>query len=240
MIQAVLFDVGDTLLHFETAKARRFVAKGARPAHERLCEIGFDPPAYESYVRAIKRSFQRTYIWSRVRRREAQLVRAFKRAHHRMGIHVNDDQMNDLALLCTSSFRRFFTMDEETTIVVEQLAAAKFKLGLVSNTLFPGFAIDDFLRCEGLLDYFPVRIYSSDVRYMKPHRKIFRLALDQLGVPASQTLFVGDRMDNDVKGPSRVGMKTALFVRNGSVPRSRYGPDHIIRRLSEIPAILQT
>jgi FMN phosphatase YigB (HAD superfamily) len=219
MIQAVLFDVGDTLLHFETAKARRFVAKGARPAHERLCEIGFDPPAYESYVRAIKRSFQWAYVWSRLRRREAQLVRAFKRAHHRMGIYVDDEQMNDLALRCTSPFRRFFTMDEETTVVVERLAAAKFKLGLVSNTLFPGL---------------------SDVRYMKPHRKIFRLALDQLGVPAGETLFVGDRMDNDVKGPSRVGMKTALFVRNGSVPRSRYGPDHIIRRLSEVPVILQT
>ncbi len=238
MIQAVLFDVGDTLLHFATSKARQFLASGTRGAYDRLGELGYRLPAYEKYGRAIKRSFQWAYLFSRIRRREAQLLRVFKRAHHRMGVHVDDEQMNDLALRITSPFRRLFAMDEDAADVVARLDAARLKLGLVSNTLFPGFAIDDFLQCEGLLEYFPVRIYSSDVGYMKPHRKIFRLALDRLGVAASRTLFVGDRLDKDVKGPSRVGMRTALLVRNGRAPRGRVRPDHIIRSLAEVPAIV--
>ncbi|MGB2987340.1 MAG: HAD family hydrolase [Phycisphaerae bacterium] len=239
MIEAVLFDIGDTLLHFETSKAREFLDAATRPGYERLCELGYRPPAYHVYVRAIRRAFQWAYLWSRVMRREVQIVRAFERCHRRMGIHLDNEQLNDLGLRCTQALRRFLSMDDDAVDVVARLDAAGFKLGIVSNTPFPSFAIDDFLQYEGLLDHFPVRIYSSDVRYMKPHRKIFHLALDQLGVAPARTLFIGDRVDKDVKGPARVGMKTALLTRNGQIPRGRVRPDHIIHRLAEIPAILQ-
>jgi len=111
---------------------------------------------------------------------------------------------------------------------------------LVSNTLFPGFAVDDVLRHEKLLERFPVRVYSSDVGYMKPHRRIFEAALEQMCVPAEQTVFVGDRVDNDVRGAARLGMKTILMVRNGHVPRGRVRPDYIVRTLSEVPTVLHT
>jgi FMN phosphatase YigB (HAD superfamily) len=123
---------------------------------------------------------------------------------------------------------------------MSELCGAGYKLGLVSNTLFPGFAIDDMLRFAGLLDWLPVRLYSSEVRYMKPHRWIFERALDELGVAGHEAIFVGDRMDNDVKGASRVGMKTVLVAKNGLVPRGSVRPDHIIRRLSEVPQILRS
>ena len=76
------------------------------------------------------------------------------------------------------------------------------------------------------------------MRNMKPHRKIFRLAPDQGGGAADRNPLVGDRMDNYVKGRSRVGMKTDLVSRNGQRPRGRYQPDHTIRNHMEITGIL--
>jgi putative hydrolase of the HAD superfamily len=240
MIDAVLFDLGDTLLHFETERARHFLESATRPAYDRLIEWGFRPPDYRAYLRAVKRRFLRAYLWSRVIRREAQLVEAFHRLHHRMGIDLDDAQMTDLAMRCVPPLRQFFVVDGEARPVMAQLQAAGFKLGLVSNTLFPGFAVDDVLRHEKLLERFPVRVYSSDVGYMKPHRRIFEAAIEQMGVPAEQTVFVGDRVDNDVRGAARLGMKTILMVRNGHVPRGRVRPDHIVRALSEVPTVLRT
>jgi putative hydrolase of the HAD superfamily len=156
-----------------------------------------------------------------------------------MGIHLTDEEVNELGMRCTQALRKFLSMDDDAVEVVHALAKAGFKLGLVSNTPFPAFAIDDFLQFEGLFDYFPIRVYSSAVRYMKPQRRIFRLALDQLGVAPEKILFVGDRVDKDVKGPARVGMRTALLAKNGRVIRGRVRPDHIISRLTEVPAILQ-
>ena len=114
-----------------------------------------------------------------------------------------------------------------------------YKLGLISNTLFPGISIDGALRQEGLLDFFPVRIYSSEVGFMKPQREIFQTALDQIGVVPERALYVGDRMDKDVKGPARLGMKTALLNRSGGFRQGRVRPDHVIRRLSEVPRLLK-
>ena len=239
MIDAVLFDLGDTLLHFETDQARRFLESATRPVHDRLLDLGFRPPEYRTYLRSIKRRFLRAYLWSRLIRREAQLLHAFHRLHHRMGIDLDDAQMIDLAMRCVPPFRRFFAVDGQARSVMAQLQATGFKLGLVSNTLFPGFTVDDVLRHEKLLECFPVRVYSSDVGYMKPHRRIFEAALDRLGVAAARTVFVGDRVGNDIRGASRVGMKTILLVRNGQVPRGRVRPDHTVRDLSEVPTVLQ-
>lgn len=237
-IEAVLFDLGDTIVHFETSKAREFVEASTRPAYDRLLDWGYAPPKFPAYLRSVKRRFVVSIVWSRIVRREAQLVTAFNRMHRAMGIHLRPGQMDELIHLCVPQIRRFFEIDHEAVDVARRLEAAGFKLGLVSNTLFPSSAIDDVLRVEGLLDPFPIRVYSSDVGYMKPHRRIFETALERIGVAADRAVFIGDRMDNDVRGPARVGMKTMLMIRNGHMPKGRGRPDFVIRRLSEAAAAL--
>src|SRR3990172_7434102 len=125
MIDAVLFDLGDTLLHFETDQARRFLESATRPAYDHLVEIGFRPPDYRVYFRAIKRHFLYAYVWSRLTRREARLVNAFHRLHHRMGIDLDDAQMTDLAMRCVQPLRRFFAVDGEARPGMGRLPAAR-------------------------------------------------------------------------------------------------------------------
>src|SRR3989304_7947818 len=85
MIDAVLFDLGDTLLHFETDQARQFLESATRPAYDRLVELGFRLPDYKAYFRAIKRRFVLAYLSSRSLRREAQLGDGFHWLHARQG-----------------------------------------------------------------------------------------------------------------------------------------------------------
>jgi len=238
MIEAVLFDLGDTLIHFATWSARPYLNALARLVHDRLTELGFSPPAFDRYRKAIRSRFACAFIWSRVTRRETQLLAAFQNFHARLGIHLNDVQVMELGLLCIPALRPLFCADAEAVGVISSLQRRGFKLGVVSNTFFPSFAIDDVMRQDGLLDFFPVRVYSSDVRYMKPHRRIFQAALDQMGVAADRTMYVGDRLRNDVKGSARVGMRTVLLSRNGRFRPGRVRPDHVVRRLSELPALL--
>lgn len=46
----------------------------------------------------------------------------------------------------------------------------------------------------------------------KPHAPMFEAALELLGSEAAQTLMVGDRMNTDILGAARVGMRTALVM----------------------------
>ncbi len=238
LIDAVLFDIGDTLIHFSTWSARPYLNALARLVHGRLVEMGFSPPPFDRYRRLIRRRFACALVWSRIIRREAQVLGAFRQFHARMGIQLSEAQVFELGYLCIPALRPLFQADEEAVNVVESLHRRGFKLGIVSNTFFPSFAIDDVMRQDGLLDFFPVRVYSSDVRYMKPHPRIFETALDRMGVSAARSMYVGDRMDKDVRGSARIGMTTVLLNRHGRKRRGRLQPDHIVRRLSEIPTIL--
>jgi HAD superfamily hydrolase (TIGR01509 family) len=236
-IDAVLFDLGDTLMMDAAAGMRRLLAEAGRPAYDWLRMNGFTPPPYTVYVAAVRRQFLKAFLWSRIIRREANLVRSARAVHRRMGMVLDDAQLREIAWRCTAPLREFFVPDEDARRVLERLHGSGLKLGVVSNTMIPGFAMDEHLRRERLLEYLPIRVYSSDVGYRKPHRRIYSAALERIGAAPERTVFVGDRADNDVWGPSRLGMRTVLFVRNGHSPR-RARPDHVIRSLSEIPAVI--
>lgn len=240
MMQAILFDLGDTLLHFETADHKRLLDATARPVYAELCEMGYQPPAYEAYSRVMKWQFLRAYFWSRVRRREVRVIPTVTRAHESMRMRLNDEENERISQRAIPVLRQFFTKDAHANEMAAKLADDGYKLGIVSNTVLPGKNVDDFLERVGLLSYFPVRVYSSEVGFMKPDRRIFHIALEEMGVAPSETVFVGDRLDNDVGGASRMGMKTILVV-HGEEKRRRWArrPDHVVYKLSDIPAIVR-
>jgi len=239
MIEAVLFDIGDTLIHVATGRTRPYLDALTYSVYERLVHQGYSLPPFEPYGRALRRRFVWDFLWSRLGRREMQIISTFRRYHDKLGIPLTDEQLIELAMLGIPALRPLFRADCEAVEVVSQLQAKGYKLGLISNTLFPGVSIDGALQQEGLLDFFPVRVYSSDVRFMKPHRQIFRTALDRMGVRPEQALYVGDQMVKDVKGSARVGMKSALINRSGGFRRGRCRPDHEIRTLSEVHNLLK-
>jgi len=238
-IQAVLFDLGDTLIHFTTSRARTIIRESCKPGHAKLIHDGHAPPDFERYLRALKRHFIGEWIHCKIIRREMRLMHCLSRLHARLGMNLDRAGLTEL-LHCTTgaAMQRLTTVDDQAIGMLDGLRDRHLQLGLISNTVFPSFAIDRYLAGAGLLDYFPVRVYSSEVRFMKPHRRIFELALDRLDVDPSRSLFVGDRWDKDVFGAARVGMKTALYAHGRPVKRRRIKPDYVIDCLSELPAIV--
>ena len=110
-------------------------------------------------------------------------------------------------------------------------------IGLLSNTHWPRSQHEEWLARDGLIDLIDVRVYTSDLAHMKPHREAFNAVLDELRVPAERTVFVGDRLMDDVFGAKQIGMR-AVWLRNDAVPRYDVEPDAVIDELSELPAVI--
>jgi putative hydrolase of the HAD superfamily len=73
---------------------------------------------------------------------------------------------------------------------------------------------------------------------MKPHPKVFRLALHQLGVSEPhRAVFVGDRPFDDIYGAKVNGMR-AVLRRNRHVPPFDVDADAEIDQLSELLPLL--
>lgn len=62
---------------------------------------------------------------------------------------------------------------------------------------------------------FDVEVFSSSVGLRKPDPRIYALALEQLGVPAGEAMFVGDGANDELAGAERVGMRAVMLERPG-------------------------
>src|SRR3954449_12993597 len=60
---------------------------------------------------------------------------------------------------------------------------------------------------------FDAEVFSSSVGLRKPDPRIYRLALDQLEVPAEEAVFVGDGANDELAGAERVGMTAVMLER---------------------------
>ncbi len=237
MLEAVLFDLGDTLLHVETTSTSAMLERTVRPARARLESLGFKPPPIQQFLRITKRTFFWAYLRSKLARREVQLLPTVWKSYRRMRIDIDMEKTRDVLYVALQELRDCFRVDTDACEVAKVLTEAGYRLGIVSNTWLPGDMIDKHLEMLGLLHFFPVRIYSSEVGYMKPNRRVFEMALDQLGVDADQAMFVGDRADNDVAGAARLGMISVLYARGGRIPRCKVRPTHMVDRLADIPKL---
>jgi putative hydrolase of the HAD superfamily len=82
-------------------------------------------------------------------------------------------------------------------------------------------------------------ISSCEFGYRKPHPSIYEAAVQRMGVDASEIIFVGDRVEQDVVGPARLGMRTVLTLqyREEDPAAGAIKPDAVIRHLSELPDV---
>ena len=114
-----------------------------------------------------------------------------------------------------------------THALLESLRARGLRLGLVSNAFDPGWLLHRDLEQMGLAQRLDFSVFSSEVGTRKPHPAIFERALEALGVEPENTLFVGDRLYEDIRGAGELGMTTvqALWFRADEHADGRE-PDH--------------
>jgi putative hydrolase of the HAD superfamily len=237
MLQAILFDLGDTLLDFEPMDTRAEFKRAAKLTYDHLAAAGASLPDFDRYTRVYYRAVRWAYFWAKLRRREFDSFTLLRSFHQRMGLPLDDELMRELAWLWFAPVTEHTRIEENLIPTLEAMRGAGLRLGVISNTFVPGFVHDRHLEMTGLLEFFSVRVYSSGVGYRKPDRRIFQAALRQLDVPAQQTLFVGDLVKTDIIGARRMGMRTALKQPYANARRHRIA-DHVVRKIADLMHLL--
>ena len=120
------------------------------------------------------------------------------------------------------------------TEMLNELKEQGYLLGIITNgrSPFQARAIDGL----GVREYFDVILISEVEQVRKPQVEIFQRAMNRLGVPASDSIFVGDHPEADIVGAKSAMMKT-IWKRNlfWTEPKEA---DAIVDELSEIPGVL--
>jgi putative hydrolase of the HAD superfamily len=127
---------------------------------------------------------------------------------------------------------------------VELLSSIKergLSVGLISDVAWglpSEFPMRD-IKFFGMDPYFDDFVFSTDVGLRKPHPKMFKIALSNLGVDASEAMYIGNSLAQDIKGAKGVGIKAVLKCSAYCPQAEGVVPDHTVKTLDEIEGLIE-
>mgnify|MGYP000291172440 CR=1 FL=1 len=185
MIRAIFFDFGGVLMRTEYQAPRQHLAERLNMEYDDLVRLVFDSDVS----------------------RQASVGEVTVEQHWDAVMK----KLNRPASEAKAIRDEFFAGDILDRTLVELIRSLrrsrKYKTGLISNAWNDLRAL---IEREKIDDAFDTMVISAEVGVMKPDAKIFKIALDQLKVPAKDAMFVDDFVEN-IEGCQKAGMKGLLF-----------------------------
>jgi HAD superfamily hydrolase (TIGR01549 family) len=235
-IRAVLFDLGDTLLEFgKVNKTKAFLA-GAKSTYAFLQDHGQPVSRFAWYFLRNLVRLRTKYLISSLTRRDFDSLLVLQTVGAKQGVKLSLEQWEQFAWLWYEPLGRCARIEEGLGETLDTLKRMGLKLGIVSNTFVNRASLERQLRELGLLDLFCVQLYSYELHVRKPSLEIFQIAAGKIEERTENILFVGDRIDNDIRPALESGMRAALkeaYTNQGK----KVPPEALrIRRLAELQA----
>jgi len=240
-IRAVMFDLHGTLLLSDDVDAAW--NRWATAFHAELVRRGATKPLKE-----FKAALGSLYNGSEHIANQPGLTlfeRRVKGFCDHLGVEVPQHELRPLVETIIDVWHSGMYLDPDAVPLLEALRR-RFKVGLITNWDH-GPRMHRLVEKLGLRSLLDDVVVSDDVGVSKPDTRIFRLALDRLGVTASSAVYVGD-MDLDARGSLDAGLHSVLVRRgdNGNwasyseAVDCSYDPEKvtIIERLSDLLPLL--
>jgi len=185
-IRAVYFDLGGVIVRTEFQTPRQLLAQRLGLEYDGLIKLVFES---ESAVQASLGFISEDEHWAAVTRR----------------LHLPESE--------TRLIRdEFFAGDITDLHLLDFMRAVRktCKVGLISNAWS---GLRSWIVSNKFDDAFDAMTISAEVGVMKPDARIYRIALDQLGVASAESVFLDDSSAN-VAAARAFGMPAIHFVRS--------------------------
>lgn len=212
-VRVVLFDLDDTLVHFDDywkislleAFRRHPATRGIDP--DRLFEVLWEKNVlYEQRYHAKEITIWQYWNWRLI---DALAV---------FGREIGEAEADGFTRFHHSLSESFIKADPALAELLSELKR-KYAIGLVTNGT-AGWQYGK-LEAAGLDPLFEPGsvVISEEVGWEKPAPEIFVEALGRFGAKPEEAVFVGDSWKHDIEGAAAVGIRSIWFnKRNAAVP----------------------
>jgi HAD superfamily hydrolase (TIGR01549 family) len=202
MIKAVIFDLYETLVTQSGTVVPRAGALGE--------SLGLDPTAYRRE-------------WKQLRplalRGQLTLQQALVEAGIRLGVTIPDERVQharDARIRANTSV--FQKIEPDIVALTRDLHGRGVRLAAISNCM-----AEDVMAwpSSAFAPQFGYAAFSFAVGCVKPDPRIYLTTIEQLGVNAAETVYIGDGGDDELAGAERAGLRAAQarwFVQREAVP----------------------
>ncbi len=251
-LRGVIFDMGGTLLTYHPPEAdprhgwEGMEALGADGLRAFLLARGYAvPPLEEARARnfaVMDAGWRRLDTEPGANPQLGPLLREVLRDWGLPPAALADGLIAEAMDAYAGAVQRIVTPLEGAAETLVAVRARGLRVGLFSNTVWPGEYHRADLARWGLAPYLEADFFSADVAAWKPDPAVFRMALEALGLRPEEAIYVGDHPYADVWGAQQAGLR-GVWLRSREWAGRDFGglqitPDATLERLPDLLAML--
>jgi putative hydrolase of the HAD superfamily len=233
-IKTILFDAFGTL--FDTDSI-----------HARICKRIAKDIFEKRGVRLSETSLFKSWIleWAIIARATVEkgflstktvVRKSLKKSLLNKGLAPSNEELSKWVQLFIDSFTSETKLNKDARSTLQWLKSHGYTLGMVSDADQQMFnsLIDRF----GIRPFFNFFMVSDEIRAWKFSTKPFDEALKKAGSKPSETLMIGNSLEEDIGVGQKSGLVTILFAEKPSL-NQKIKPNWIITQISEVVKIVQ-
>ena len=234
-----MFDLGETLIQFGRLPVHDIFVRAARLSYNYLVASGQPVGSFRFYRLWNNLNIRLRLLISFLTGNDFDSLTALKQYGRKRGFNLTDSQWEELNWQWYSPLVEKAQIEPDLKDTLTKLRQTGLKLGILSNTFVHGSSLDRHLQQAGVLDFFDPRIYSYQFSFRKPDPRIFLEAARRIDTDPARILYVGDRLDKDVRGARSAGMTPIL--KSAYTNRKKNVPDGIFRvqYIAELPELIR-
>ena len=230
-IKGVFFDLGGTL---------RIVEKV--PEHQERAKVRMARLAgredVEAFINMVEARYEPYREWALGENREAG---DYELWHQWLRPELGEERLRAVCHEMTYQYRQVKGLRhvvEGGLQVIRGLYERGYRLGIISN-LIGEDEIPNWLREDGLAQYFDAVVLSSVCHIRKPDPAIYRMGCEQLGLGPGECVSVADNLGRDITGAKAAGIgANILFISPEKLAKKTITdenrPDYIVHRFIDI------
>ena len=238
-IKAVLFDLGDTLLNFGQVHTTRLVLQGARSSYDYLKDKGQPVGSFAGYFLRYLVRLRIRYYLSEYRGKDFDSLALLQEVGRKEGMTCSRAEWEQVVWRWYEPLTKVAEVEGDLKETLTGLQALGLKLGIVSNTFVNRASLERHLEQLGIRDFFSLRLYSYELGRRKPDPEIFNVAAEKIGQAPRNILFVGDRVDTDIRAALASGMRAALKDAYTNTGKNTPPGAWRVTRISQLPALIE-
>jgi putative hydrolase of the HAD superfamily len=221
-VKAVTFDLWETLLFEKDGSNKERRAIRCRSLTEALNTVGLNV-SEEQVKQALDRTISSLVrVWDKNKDMpHDDQIRLFVRYVSKGKLVLKDEWVDEISRAYVSpTFEVPPYLNPDASEILEWLMNRGNPVGIICNTgMTPGTALRRLLSNMGIAEYFRTMVFSNEVGFRKPGRRIFHLAAQALNAEPKDIVHIGDNLKSDVWGAKNAGFK-AIHL-SGNAGRDR-------------------
>ena len=241
-IRAVMFDLGNTLMHAVAPDMwPEVIHRGNQALMDYLCNLDILTEC-DTFTVEFNQRLHQYYAERDKQMIETSTFLVLKELLTEKGYaDVSDRVIRESLDEHYAVTQKNWKLEKDTVTCLEALQQGNYKMGIISNA-GDDRDVQQLVKRFGIDSYFELILTSAACGYRKPHQRIFELALEYFNVRAEEVAMVGDTLNADILGANQMDMYSIWITRrvedptDGELPVK---PQATLKTLDQLPSLLQ-